>query len=97
MFGWLKRMCDHADRINDYFVAATTAYVFKGDEAAGFAAYAAGVVAAKKQRQSMIWFLTQTSAWFKTNPINKDPEGMTLCKTAEEKLHTLSLAAYRRT
>src|ERR1700690_195427 len=48
-----------ADRLNDYFAAATKAYAFKDDEEAGFAAFAVAVTVKGTQRSGMIAF-TQT-------------------------------------
>jgi hypothetical protein len=62
MFNFLKRMREHADRINDYFIAATKAYIFKGDEAAGFAAFTAGATAARVQRSGMMVLLRRLAA-----------------------------------
>ncbi len=49
-----KRMLSHADRVNDYFMYALIAYTRFNDEDAKVAAIAAGKVAGRKQRNSMV-------------------------------------------
>ena len=49
-----KRMLTHADRVNDYFMYALIAYTRFNDEDAKVAAIAAGKVAGRKQRNSMV-------------------------------------------
>lgn len=57
MTGVLKRMADHADRVNDYFANAVRVWAFAGDEAAHEAALTAAKVAGKLQRRSMVDYL----------------------------------------
>ena len=58
MFGFLKKLGQQADAINDYFADAAKIYAFLCDADAGVAALTAAKVAAPTQRQSMVDYCT---------------------------------------
>jgi hypothetical protein len=58
MFGFLNKLGQQADAINDYFADAAKIYAFLCDADAGVAALTAAKVAASTQRQSMVEYCT---------------------------------------
>jgi len=52
----LNRLQESADRINDFFIEALKAYIFKGDMAAAHAALTAATITASRQRASIVQF-----------------------------------------
>ncbi|WP_321475805.1 zinc ribbon domain-containing protein [uncultured Paludibaculum sp.] len=65
---------EQAERLNDYFVAAVRCYVLKGDEVAGYAAFASGVVAASSQRTGMIAYLQRLSTALESKSSGVPPD-----------------------
>lgn len=68
-----KFLWDHADRLNDYFVAALRAFLLANDQVAGYAAFSTGVIADDVQRKDIIHYLQKMSSRFhnqlwKTSP-----------------------------
>jgi len=55
---FFRRLFTHGQRINDYFVNAVRVYAFLGEEPERCAALAAAKVAARKQRGTMIEYLS---------------------------------------
>lgn len=70
--GLFDRLTLNASKLNEWHYIALYAYIFYGDEAAGFAAYSTGMVMAKEQRASAITYAHKMAAHLRS--IKQDDE-----------------------